>query len=375
MNLQLKVLSTESQIAPYLADWTELAPTPMQSPQWMLGWWSAFKNDSCHLQIIVFLDKGRTVGLAPLYYQDSWSQGSSIRFLGSGKACTDYQTILSIAEYQEAVTEALCDWLTDACNRGTWGSCDWDGISSTDVVIRRVCETLADCDMLVHPLELESTWRLDLTGGWPAVLALMCKTQRRQSRNLINRFDKQGCYTSTVADTPHSVPAALDTLMNLHQLRWQAVGKPGCFSDERFVEFMRSSCVSLAAAGQCQIRSLHLDGRCVASQLLLHDAGGYYMYQTGRDPAQDANAVGRILTLATIRSLCESGADFLDYLRGDELYKPRLGAQATPLRRVQVVAPLTRHRVQHASSLLGRTVKQTFMRLASASGLRRSDTL
>ena len=147
------------------------------------------------------------------------------------------------------------------------------------------------------------------------------------------------------------------------------MGKQGCFADPRFAEFISMSCVTLAERNQCMIRTMYCDDVPVASQLLFMDDRGSYMYQSGRDPSRDNDNVGRLLNLSTIESMHNRGQQFLDYLRGDEIYKGRMGAEPTKLTQVRIVAPCARNQMQFASGMFGRNVKRIVKRIVKATGI------
>lgn len=369
MSLTLKIISNERQIGEIRSAWSELAPTPMQSPEWMLGWWLAYKASNTHLKILTVNDAaGEVVSIAPFFHNDSWSQGSAIRFLASEQACSDYQTILSRPEHALAAIELFGDWLADSSARGEWGICELDGVSEADKCIGKLCNHLHRHDVLLRSKQIEKTWVVKTQEGWADCLANMSRTQRRQSRNLINRFDKSSELEVTEHTSAPDIPVALRELVDLHQARWVSAGKTGCFADSKFAKFLFASCQALALQGQCMVRTLRHDGRPVASQVLLNSKNRFYMYQAGRDPEYASQKVGQILNLHTVRSLAERGVEFVDYLRGDEVYKSRLGAKPTALYRLRLVAPDARHRFQDASSNVGRNVKRTAQILATGTG-------
>lgn len=369
MGLTLQIISDERQVGEISSAWRELAPTPMQSPEWMLGWWLAYKSNSMQLNILAARDEdGQVVSIAPFYHHDSWSSGSALRFLASEHACSDYQTILSRPERKVEAVDLFGDWLADASGRGEWGYLEMDGVSEADKSIGKLCNFLHRHNVLLRSKQLEKTWVVDTSQGWDHSLANMSRTQRRQSRNLINRFDKSDTMEVTEHSSASEMPNVLRELIELHQARWTLAGKTGCFADEKFSKFLLASCQALAMRGACTIRTLRLDGQPAASHILLHDKNRYYMYQAGRDPQLDSMRVGRILNLQTIRKLSEQRAECMDFLRGDEIYKSRLGGQPVALYRLRMVAPDARHRIQDASTTVGRNVKRTAQILVETSG-------
>ncbi len=369
MSLTLQVISDERQVSEIRQAWSELAPTPMQSPEWMLGWWLAYKSTNMQLNILVAKDRnGAVVGLLPFYHHDSWSKGSALQFLASQHACSDYQSVLARPEHKLEAIDLFGDWLADAAGRGGWGYCEMDGVSEADTSIGKLCNFLHRHDVLLRSKQLEKTWVVDTSRGWDQSLANMSKTQRKQSRNLLNRLDKSDSMAVTEHGSPSEIPGALRELIDLHQARWSSAGKTGCFADEKFAKFLLASCQALALRGSCTVRTLRVDGKAAASHILLHDQNRYYMYQAGRDPNLDALRVGRILNLQTIRMLSDRRAEFMDFLRGDEVYKSRLAGKPTAIYRLRMVAPDVRHRLQDASTAVGRNVKRTAEILSATSG-------
>jgi CelD/BcsL family acetyltransferase involved in cellulose biosynthesis len=61
------------------------------------------------------------------------------------------------------------------------------------------------------------------------------------------------------------------------------------------------------------------------------DGSDYYLYNSSFDPALAAAAPGLVLLAAMIEHSIESGFGVLDFLKGDEEYKLRLGAKRRPL--------------------------------------------
>jgi CelD/BcsL family acetyltransferase involved in cellulose biosynthesis len=359
MNGRLTLITKESDLGPYVDAWRRWAPTPMQSPEWMLAWWSAFQTPATSLNVLIAHDdRGRPIGLAPLYLRESWAIGPSLRFLGSGKACSDFQALLSEPGYETQAADQVADWLIQAAEQRAWGLLELEGISENDPATRQLMARLQTYGCKLHHTDLESTWRLDLSGGWDGFLANLSTTQRRQTRNLLNRYGRNEKLTVQSATASGETHEALQRCVDLHQRRWHADGQPGCFADRRFRSFVEKAVDGLAARKQIQIINLEDQGIPIAALLFLRDpAGNLYMYQSGRDPQREKDNVGRVLNALAIRAACEAGVEYVDYLRGDEIYKARLGASPARCLRVRVVAPAKLPRLRHGLWTLGREMK------------------
>ncbi len=359
MNPTTEVVRHQAQLGTCLDSWRRLAGSPMQSPEWMLGWWAAYGSPASSLSVVVVRRGQRVIGLAPFYLRGGWCLGRTLRFLGSGKACSDFQTLLAESGEEKAVASSVADWLTTAGGEAGWDAIELDGVCRRCPAISHLLGRLDRYECILESSQLESTWRLDLTGGWDGFLSRQSKTQRRQSRNLTNRFEKSAELSYRTASTPESIPDALAICIDLHQKRWNAVGKPGCFVDPRFEVFLERASAGLARHNQFEVTVLEEKGKPLAAQIFLRDvAGGAYLYQTGRDPDKDAARVGRILNLISIKRACAAGIQSIDYLRGDEIYKSRLGAQPAECWRLRAIAPSPLPRLRHTAWSLGQGLKQ-----------------
>lgn len=364
MTLQTRMVDSEADLAPYLDDWRRLAHTPLQSPEWLLGWWSAFQSLNTRLSVLVVERIGaenhdrQVIGIAPMFLRESWVLGRSVRFLGSGRACTDFQTLLAHPDDRTAVADQVADWLIEAQEEFQWAGVELDGVATSCPTLAHLIDRLEQHGCPKQLSHLGHTWRLDLSHGWDGFLTGLSRTQRRQVRNLVNRYDKSDSLVrKTIADCD-DWKEALRLCMDLHQKRWTACGERGCFSDPRFVAFANEACGRLHERHQLEINWLEMDCRPVACQLSLVDDYDGYVYQSGRDPALDHARVGRILNLVSIRSACERGRRSIDFLRGDEIYKARLGAQPSPCVRVRLIAPQVVSRLRHSAWKVGRGIKQ-----------------
>lgn len=364
-SLQLEVVSDPQYLAPYMPFWRAHAPTPLQSPAWLLAWWEAFESHNNRLSIlIVRTAAGDVIGLAPFYLRDHWTDGRTLRFLGSGRACTDFQTLLTAPGREAEVGAFIGQWLIGSQTELNWGIVELEGAQADDAAISALVEALRQARCQPYQSQLESTWRLDLSGGWQGFLDGLSRTQRSQTRNLVNRYDKNGDWTLRIAGAEDELPAALQHCIDLHQKRWTAVGEPGCFADARFTKFIEVACQQQARDRRIRLALFEDQGVPVACHLYLLDAAGNrYMYQSARDPARHSERVGQILNALEIRQATEEGVGFIDFLRGDEIYKRRLGAVAADCLRVRVVAPRLAPRLRHGLRALGRSMNQQVIAL------------
>lgn len=368
--LKIEVVDNETALGKCVDDWSQLAAaaTPMQSPAWLRAWWHAHQTPQDRLAVVLLRDTlGAVVGLAPWYQSTSLATGTTLRFLGSGRACSDFQTVLCRSDMQGEVIGHLCDWLSRRPAHSShapcptsprWDLIDLEGLSANHPVMDAFLIAMRERGHMSHFRSSESTWRIDLAGGWQGFLSRQSKTQRSQTRNLVNRFDKSSDLNLQIASELNAQSdSIIETLMELHAMRWRAAGGQGCFAQPAMKNFFTDAMRTMIATGQAEIVVLRRNEQPLAAQALLVQAGQFYMYQSGRDPAEDAQRVGRIANLVTLRWMCERGATFIDYLRGDESYKSRMRAEPAASHRVRIVARANFPELRHKIWLACRVVK------------------
>jgi CelD/BcsL family acetyltransferase involved in cellulose biosynthesis len=347
----------------------------MQHPEWMLSWWDAFRSPSCAAMLLGVENDSQLIGIAPFFVHNSWGFGRVVRFLGSGSACSDFQTLLAVDGGERVVADAVAHYFAAGSARGSWDLMELDGIDEKCPSVKFLLDGLAAHKTIKQVSSRENTWRLDLTDGWEGFCKNLSKSQRSQTRNLVNRFEKNESLRLQIINDPTQLKLATQTCILLHQRRWNAVGAPGCFSDSRFARFIPNALQALAGRGQSEILILEQAGKAVASQIVLKDdAENLFVYQSGRDPQYDSQRVGQILTLLSIRYACERGAQFIDYLRGDEIYKQRLKAIPSSCQRIRVFASGTIPSLRHSVWKVGRSIKSTATELGAWFSQRRSET-
>ncbi len=345
---RIDVIENVSDLRSLSAQWKQLnLPSPMQSPEWLLAWWESFQtsNDALHV-ITVRNDSQELIGLAPWYRREGFASGSTMRFLGDGRACSDFQSLLCRAGHETEVLTEIIQWLTND-HASRWDLLDLEGISASDPVMTEFQQAMSDRGHVTHVRQTLNTWRLSLEGGMDGVYKYFSKTQSRQLRNLINRFDKGDFALRHASQENDKVEYFISEVIRLHQLNWVSAGQPGCFASSQFRTFFESAMREMLAKDMAEILLLEREGRVVAANAWLVQNNIGFGYQCGRDPAEDAHRVGRIIQSVALRDNCQQGLVAFDFLRGDEQYKQQLRAVPTACQRLRVVARARMSELRH----------------------------
>jgi CelD/BcsL family acetyltransferase involved in cellulose biosynthesis len=139
----------------------------------------------------------------------------------------------------------------------------------------------------------------------------------------------------------------MDILIDLHQRRFTALGKRGCFFSNNFTSFHREVAHRLFQKGQVELHWLELDGTPAAAQYGFKSGSFIYDYQTGMDPELSHESPGTVLTLALIRRAIEQGYQTYDFLRGDEWYKSQWRAEPHATQELLVFPKSALARLRH----------------------------
>jgi CelD/BcsL family acetyltransferase involved in cellulose biosynthesis len=170
--------------------------------------------------------------------------------------------------------------------------------------------------------------------SWEEYLASRSSNFRQQVRRRERRLRRGHDVSFRLADE-RSLDDDMETLFALHAARWSAGGS-AAFAGSRKA-FHREFSRSALARGWLRLWILELDGRAAAAWYGFRYGGVEWYYQSGRDPALDAESVGFVLMSHTIRAAIEDGMREYRFLLGDERYKGRFTGDDPG--EVTVVAP------------------------------------
>ena len=343
--LEVQVIREPAQWAAIRDEWgTLFAVSPSASPtlhyDWLRTWWDVYGGDGLQvahgLRIVTCRRGGRLVAALPLYDRRparAWRGGRRLGFIGSGEGeyeeiCSDYLDMLYRPEEREAATLAMGNLLTGAL------AGEYDQLELTDLSDASALLQWAGRDGLRHHAQVTPRGVCpiaDLTGGFEAYLGRLSANTRQQCRRLMRQAEQAGV-AFEVADESNW-DEFFEQLVELHQRRWEADGKPGCFSAERFTQFHREMVRKWLSDGRAVLSRLMLGGRPIAVKYGFVLNGKYDFYQSGvlTDQAAALKSPGVVSFMYLMRHLTGQGVRTFDFLRGSSSYKQRLATTAQPL--------------------------------------------
>jgi CelD/BcsL family acetyltransferase involved in cellulose biosynthesis len=125
-----------------------------------------------------------------------------------------------------------------------------------------------------------------------------------------------------------STPQALETFVRMHRA---ASGEKGTFMNEDLERFF----VALTERTGAVVDTLTAGDRPVAAVFGWASDDAFYIYNSAYEPELRSASPGAVLASMLVEREIQRGATRLDFLKGDEPYKYRLGAVARPLYRLE----------------------------------------
>lgn len=349
-------------------EWDALAgDVPFRRGDWCRTWWQHY-GQSGRLFVLSVRDEGGTLrGLAPWFVERKGARGRVVAFLGSGEVCSDYQTILCWPEDVQAVARALAKWLAAAqrtksglngsSDRDAWDLIELENAPADDAPLLALQAELREQGCDVQTLPGLNCWRLDLPGDFETYVERLSKNHRKLVRRIVTRqYETSRCELRTVQDEAE-FDAAFDLLIELHQKRWRSQGEPGVFASPRFTAFHREMARGLLAQGRLRLNRILIEGRPVAVDYFIAGGQVLYGYQGGVDPDALDEQPGNLATIGLLRSAVAEGFAAVDFLRGDEPYKPHFRAEPRTCVNVEIIPPRLSSRIRNSAWNAARRVK------------------
>ncbi len=265
------------------------------------AWWSSFGTRDEPMEVVV-----DDTGLVPL-----WHTVDAIRFAGDPEV-TDYHAPLGIDGSQLLVDHLL------SRTRGT--PYVFDSMPEEAAVSIAACFSYQG--MEVEPHQHAVAMRLALPISFDEYLMSIGKKQRHEMRRKVRRFVEQ------LGDPVLSEGDAFDDLDLFFALHRQAEGEKGSFMTDAREGFFREL-LKIDGARLDVLRDGN--GETVAASFGFVDVDAYYLYNSAYDPARSDASPGMVMLSMLIEQAIGHERRWFDFLKGDETYKYRLGAEERPL--------------------------------------------
>jgi CelD/BcsL family acetyltransferase involved in cellulose biosynthesis len=328
--VQVETIDNVEQWERHKRDWHRLHGNRLnRSYPWLRAWWDAYQKDY-RLEILRAHRNGETIAFFPIARRRNWVLGETICLMGSGKACSDDLGILVLKEDIEEAVIAFADcFLGEKTKTEGWDHFDFDGIRKGDPAMEAFFGRLeASNKVRIERRVGPNCWEASIDKGWTPYVKSLSRRVRKMLTQTENLQETIGGFR--VAQTLEEANEMAQVIADLHQGRWAERGINGCFGTTSFESFLLKTLASLWDESDSTNRpfvSLVTVNEVPAGGMIgFRYAGTLYVYLTGMNTKFDEFRPGWQTSFCSIREAAAMDCKSVDFMRGDEGYKPRLGA-------------------------------------------------
>ena len=295
-------------------EWDDLgsrcaSTTPFQLSGWLTPWWRHYGPGK--LRVIVVRHEGVLVAGAALFVE---------RRLGvpvltpAGRGLSDMTDVLLDDAHAERAARVLSAALLAMPG---WEVMDLPEVRPDAAVLRLVGEWPKRWWEFASSTVLEIPSR-----PMETLLAEVPRSTRKSLKRRLRGVADAGVEIRSVEAA--RVPAAVRTLIALHEHQWRGRGGNPEHLTDRFRSLLCDAVGSLAATGDARLEEYLVDGRVLGSELLLVGPGSVSSYFVGLAPELRETLDTAALTIPRgLHVALALGRPRLSLLRGDEEYKRR----------------------------------------------------
>lgn len=343
-DLTLRIHTDESVFSTLDKEWEELARLSNQmicmSPEWAASWWKHFgRHKNRSLFIVTVYDNLRLVAIFPLFKGITKVGGITIQqrmqIIGSGGSpneqlgfsddygISDFLDLIVDPEYSTRTADFFVKLLTMpefADHQITFHQARDDSY-----IMQTIYPLLKKSKRKVQSEHTDSCYYIDVSRK-KDLKDFIKKSKSNARRRFRQTLRARGKGNEYIIEEPAGMADAkqmIAKLIQLHQDKWNNMGYPGAFFDERFREFFKEISFTAYRDNRLWLKQAVDEGGVCAVRMLLMYNGRFYDYMSGYD--EDSPSVkhrpGIGLLLDLIEDSFELPIERIELLRGDEEYK------------------------------------------------------
>lgn len=330
--------------------------------EWLSNWWNSYSLGRQLCVILVRDPQGQPIGALPLYKTVNSVGTRVLSLMANGKACSDYVGVVCDPKNQKLVERTAAQAIMSnpqvRVQIGRWDSIELEGHSANQLNVFK--STLQEHGCRILQNELEGCWNTILPDSYQEFESDLKKYFRRKTRKAEKRIEDER-FKFILHQSPEQIDQVWSVFCELHQRRRETLGDAGCFTSDRFSEFLRSATMDLAKKRKVSLIQSTFEDQDLGFLLLFKSANRLWMYQSGFNVDQMKLEPGHLLVTWAIKHAIESGVEEFDFLRGDESYKRFWNTTRIPVFNSKIVAPTISARLKHNVWLAGKSVKDQLL--------------
>jgi CelD/BcsL family acetyltransferase involved in cellulose biosynthesis len=325
----LSVVTTAEGFSALRAPWDDLlgrsqVASPFMSFEWLHTWWKHYGGGQ-ELRVVVARHGEQVIGILPIYLQIQrvmkFKSVRIARFIGTGGDTTpDDLDALLHPEHATQAANAFAKFIAESLG-------GWDVLRLTDMTqespFRMALEAVLGARWGAS-LRCGTSARisyLPLPARWNDYVESLSRQRRYTVKKTRRRVHEESAGRFFLWDDLARLDEAIDRLIVLHNLRWDAKGQDHAFSSPAYNAFHREVMRACQERGWLRLYCLQVGDSIAAMSYCYRFRDQVFYFQGGFDPALAKLRPGLVLMGHAIEHAIEEGNRIFDMLRGQYEFK------------------------------------------------------
>ena len=294
------------------------------TPQWQKVWWDHFSENRHIWVFVVRSDNNEIVGLCTLTEIDGYAE-----FLGGRDLC-DHLDILSLEGYEEIV--ANCILLESQERVSELRELNLHFVPDDSRMLQPLKNASEKLGWEFKKEVEETSPYISLPEDWDKYLESLRGKDRHELRRKIRRTAAYASPKIRIS-TSETLEEDIETFLKLH-----AMSNPdkSDFMDDSMKDFFRHIGKTTMAEGWLKLSFMEFDAVPASGLWNFDYDGALLIYNSGYDISLSSASPGIAHFAYTIQQAIEGKQHTVDFLRGNENYKYRLGGHDQPLHHLKL---------------------------------------
>jgi CelD/BcsL family acetyltransferase involved in cellulose biosynthesis len=292
-------------------------------PAWLKTWWQHFGTGR-ELYLAAVNDETQIIGVASLLLNKDTAS-----IIGSDNVC-DYVDFVVTPGREHDFFRTLLDELS----RKKIRHLNLGLLRPDSTVLTSLANIVRKRGMQISCRQEDVSYEMDLPLTWDDYLELLNAKQRHEVRRKLRRLAESGEIRYRLLKGQSTSGASFKTFMQLFSL---ARVDKSSFMTVQMAGYFNSLATTLTDTGLLRIGLLEFNSQTVAAVMCFDYNSCIYLYNSGYDPEYESLSVGLLSKILCIKESIQEGKKRFEFLKGNEVYKERLGGKEIPLNRCQIV--------------------------------------
>jgi hypothetical protein len=298
---------------------------PFLRYEYLRNWWNTRGGGewdaSSRLALVTATEKDQLVGIAPLFH-NTCEDNPSLLFLGAVEI-SDYLDFIVRPADLSPFLEGLLRFLKYDPKIPVWRSLVLHNLLESSPTLAHFNSMSTDGNWRIESAVSDHAPRIALPGDWETYLAGLDKKQRHEIRRKMRRLEEaeKSSRWYFVKDEDNLEEAITDFLELMAYDPQKAL-----FLKPEMKTTMWATIRSAFKNGYLQLAFLEIDGEKAAGYLNFDYLNHLWIYNSGMNPKFLTASPGWVLLGYLLRWANENQRESFDFMRGNEDYKYRFGA-------------------------------------------------